>query len=80
MTKDQKAAVIPAFPHFFPSDGAHAPEYCAGMELLDYYAGLAMQAYASQHETCADYIIARDAYKLGEAMLLERERRQKGQP
>lgn len=46
-----------------------------GMELRDYFAAKAMQAFLSRREsiTCPDEIIAQDAYNAADAMMKARD-------
>ncbi len=64
----------PAFPaaHFDLADGEH------GMDLRDYFAGKAMQAFIASPLLKIDtgeYSVAANAYKVADAMLAAREAR-----
>ena len=76
----------PAFPLHVPSDGHNLPPYTAnGMDLRDWFAGMATEAAmrlcmareCRVGETVAE-MFARRAYELADAMLAEREKRTKG--
>jgi len=50
----------------------------AGMTLLDYFAGQAMQILLAKHPECTDEHIAQCAYMLADAMIAEKRRRESG--
>lgn len=70
MSKDNGG---PAFPHHFTPDSIGD---CSGMTLRDYFAAKAMQGMLSAPYNAASdqYMTARDAYAVADAMLKEREK------
>ena len=52
------------------------PPQVAGMTLLDYFAGQAMQILLAKHPECTDEHIAQCAYMLAAAMIAEKRRRE----
>jgi hypothetical protein len=66
MSKEVKTGGT-AFP--FAYEGGHTPEESHGMTLRDYFAGKAMQSFASQEGWVMHSHIAESAYQLADAML-----------
>jgi hypothetical protein len=64
----------PAFPVFHQNEiTGYVPPESAGMTLRDYFASKAMQGLLSETKTSDGAMIARDSYKMADAMLKARQ-------
>ena len=61
------------FIHKHPTSGQTS--MAEGMDLRDYFAGLAMQAILTNHklEDCDDDVVAKNAYQMADFMMEQRE-------